>query len=215
MRAEKSLKIGETLTSIMRERKIDKSFLSVVCDISVSTVEDIISNKCVVGLSQVSKLADALNVDEEELALPAAPVSIQSGRIGKIVGILNSGGQQPTGGVLVQFGKLVARPFWSTSHRFHLLLGDTIDIISPKSLTHVLTARHCCIYQSLENINRYTTLVRVMGCGFRFCDTRLNCASTKNKYFIVLPRLGKNIDRFSVKVGASLPSVPIAEQILQ
>ena len=63
------------------------------------TAEDIASNKCAVGFSQVSRLAAALNVDEEELAPPAAPVSIHSGHIGKIVGILNSGGQQPTGGV--------------------------------------------------------------------------------------------------------------------
>ena len=121
-------------------------------------------------------------------------------------------GNSPPEG-LVQFGRLVNRPFWSTSFRSHLLLGDRIDIISPKSLTHV-TARHCCLYQSVENINKYKTLVRAMGCGFRFCDTRLNCASTKNKYYIVLPRLGKNIDRFSVKVGTSLPSIPRAEKTL-
>ena len=95
--------------------------------------------------------------------------------------------------------------------RTHFLLGDKIEIIPSTSLTHIIQSRHCCIYQSLENICRYDTLVKAIGCGFQFCDTKLNCLHTNNKYFIELPRIGKHTDNHTIQLNNELPLVPNKE----
>ena len=208
VRAEKLLKIGDKLTPIMKKRKLDAKFLGLVCDIDVSAIKDIASNKCPVDMAQLCKLAEALAVDKEELKPQFRPVSIGSGHIGKIVGILKSEMQNASAAILIHSGTLIDRPFWSSSFRAHILLGDKIEIIYPKSLTHILSVRHCCMYQSVENLDRYDTLVRSMGCGFKFCNTNLECARTNNNYYILLPRLGKNVDFQAMKVSRSLPLIP-------
>ena len=147
-------------------------------------------------------------LDAEELKPQFRPVSIGSGHIGKIVGILKSEMQNASAAILMQLGTLIDRPFWSSSFRAHILLGDKINIIYPKSLTHILSVRHCCMYQSVENLDRYNTLVRSMGCGFKFCNTNLECARTNNNYYILLPRLGKNVDFQAMKVSRRLQLIP-------
>lgn len=192
----------------MKKLKVDAKFLSLVCDIEVAEIKDIALNKCPVDMSQLSKLAEALDVDKEELKPLLGPVSIGSGHIGKIVRILKSEIKNASAAILIQSGTLVDHPYWSSSFRSHILLGDKIDVVYPKSLTHILTVRHCCLYQSVKNLDRYNTLIRSMGCGFKFCNTKLDCARTNNNYYILLPRLGKDIDFFTMKLSRRLPLIP-------
>lgn len=164
--------------------------------------------------AEKKKISEVSDVNKEELISPTHPVRITAGKIGKIVRILKSERQNSMAGVLIQFGSHVKRPFWSSAFRCHFKLSNKIDIISPQSLTHVLTARHCCIYQSLQNISRYSTLTQELGCGFKFCTPKLTCSRTNNNFYFVLPRLDKDIDMLSMRVGKSIPSIPKANKDL-
>ena len=181
MQVEKLMKIGDNLSEIMKKRRFDAEFLAMLCEIEKVVLEAIMLNETSVGMWEVSRLAEALNVEEEELAPQAVSQSSGLGFIGRIVGILRSGGQNPRTGILLNVGNYVSRPFWSTSCRTHFILGDRTKIIFPKCLTHILTARHCCIYPTLNNVHRYSNLVKALGCGFKFCHTKLDCSNTSNK----------------------------------
>ena len=211
VRAEKLQKIGEKLSKIMSNRKVDAKFLGMLSEMSTAMVKDIMLSKNSVRIWEVSKLAAALNIDEEELAPQAASLSIESGFMGKIIGILKSDGSHHTAAVLVKVARLVTRPFWSTSFGPHYLLTDSIKIISPGSLTHIVNSRHCCIYVTLDNLHKYSNLVKALGSDLKFRDTRLDCSNTSNRYFVFLPKIGRNIEMVNLEINDKLPSVPNAE----
>ena len=205
------MKIGDNLSEIMKKGKFDTEFLAMLCEIQKVILEGIMLNETFVGMWEVSRLAEALNVEEEELAPQAVSQSTGLGFIGRIVGILRTGGQNPRAGILLNVGNHVSRPFWSTSCRTHFILGDRTEIIFPKCLTHILTARHCCIYSTLNNVDRYNSMVQALGCGFKFCHTKLDCSNTSNKYYVLLPRIMKYIEMLTRKKHERLPSIPHAE----
>ena len=205
------MKIGDKLSTIMKKGNFDAQFLGMLCKMESGKIQEIMLNETSIGIREISLLAAAMNVDEYELVTQSDALCVGSGFIGKIVGILRSEGQKPKIGILVNVGAHVSRPYWSKYSRTHFLIGDKIKIITPRCLTHIIQAWHCCIYQSLENICRYDTLAKAIGCGFKFCDTKLNCSHTNNKYFLELPRIGKHTDKHTIKLNNELPPVPTKE----
>ena len=142
------MKIGDKSSTIMKRGNFDAKFLGMVCEMKSGKIQENMLNETSIGIREISLLAAAMNVDEYELVTQSDSLCVGSGFLGKIVGIVRSEGQKPKIGILVNVGGHIARPYWPKYSRSHFLLGDRIEIIPPRCLTHIIQARHCCIFIS-------------------------------------------------------------------